>query len=205
VSAAPAPAPFVAQQTQPLPRPSEAQPSLKVEPQWIEAVKAETPAVDAPKTEVLKSGPQVRPPVLIIIESYGPPKEEVKPAQVEPPPTPAPTPLPEPMPVDASETPKPMEPAPAPTPDIVNGYGHAEDYCWLAGEVQFSRGKGWRLRYAGFDEADQFGGSVTLMDDAKLETLQDGQMLKVRGRLVNPDGKTIAPPYKVESLEVVTP
>jgi hypothetical protein len=43
------------------------------------------------------------------------------------------------------------------------------------------------------------------MDDPKLEGLQDGQFIKVRGRIVNPEGKAIAPPFRVDALEVQKP
>src|SRR5262249_29636475 len=43
------------------------------------------------------------------------------------------------------------------------GYGHAEDYTWLSGQVeQWGHNKIYRLRYASVDETDAHGGSVTL-------------------------------------------
>jgi hypothetical protein len=170
VSSTPPPAPLVVQHTQPLPKPVETPPALKVEPTWQEIPKIETPQPEATK------------PGFQLPEEPGP-AETVKQTAALP---------------ETSET-KDETPAPAPSSPV--GFGHAEDYSWLSGELQFTRTKGWRLRYAGIDEEDPFGGSVTLLEDSRLEALKDGQMVKVRGRIVNPEGKAIAPPYKIEVVE----
>lgn len=128
------------------------------------------------------------------------PKNEPAPRPVEP--TWVETAKVEPVHVDAapSVVPVPEDVKPAFVASA-NGYAHAADYAWLAGELQYSKGKGWRLRYASVEETDDYGGSVTLMEDSRLETLKDGQMVKVRGRVVNADGKSIAPSYKIEAVE----
>jgi len=184
--------------SQPLPRPASAQPPAKVESMWTEEA----------LLEAMKQGSRGSEPVVAKAREAAP--------------APAPAPVPAPAKVEAAPTDlklvpdvfemkplkaevEPPKPAMEPVEHLVNGYGHAEDYTWLAGEVQVSRGKGYRLRYAGFDESDQYGGSVTLMDDPKLESLQDGQFIKVRGRIINPEGKAIAPPFRVDSLEVQKP
>jgi hypothetical protein len=83
-------------------------------------------------------------------------------------------------------------------------FAHAQDYSWLSGQVQYSRyHQSWRLRYASVDEDDQYGGSVTLVDDGKLGELKDGAYVKVRGRMVNPEARTAAPPYEVDAVEPV--
>jgi hypothetical protein len=82
-------------------------------------------------------------------------------------------------------------------------FSKAEDYSWLQGQVEYSRlSKSWRLRYASVDEVDKFGGSVTLTGDL-LDELKDGQYLRVRGYLPNPDARGIAPAYRVEACEPV--
>lgn len=81
-------------------------------------------------------------------------------------------------------------------------FGHAEDYSWLCGRVEHSRlSKGWRLRYASVDEADRYGGSVTLMDDGNLQDLKDGMIVRVRGRLSDPEAGGSSPPYRVSAIE----
>jgi hypothetical protein len=82
-------------------------------------------------------------------------------------------------------------------------FGHAEDYSWLAGKLQYSRfNKSWRLRFASVDEEDRYGGSVTIVD-LPLAGLKDGQMVRVEGHLVNPEAKTSAPPYEVNSIQAL--
>lgn len=83
-------------------------------------------------------------------------------------------------------------------------FSHSGDYCELTGQIQHSRiTKGWRLRYASVDEVDRYGGSVTLVEDAKLSGLNDGDLVHVRGRLVNHDESGIAPPYEVLSIQPI--
>src|SRR5262249_14935442 len=83
-------------------------------------------------------------------------------------------------------------------------FAKADDYSWLQGVVEYSRlSKSWRLRYASVDEVDKFGGSVTLTGDTLLDSLKDGQQLRVKGYLPNADARGIAPAYRVEALESI--
>jgi hypothetical protein len=83
-------------------------------------------------------------------------------------------------------------------------FAHAADFSWLAGQVEKTRlGNGWRLRYASVDEDDPHGGSVSLSGDANLPILQDGQYIRVRGHLVDPEAQGAAPAYHVESAELL--
>jgi hypothetical protein len=83
-------------------------------------------------------------------------------------------------------------------------FAHAPDYTWLQGQVEYSRlSRGWRLRYTSVDEADEYGGCVTLIDDGHFAGLKDGQYVYVRGHLSNPGGKGGSPAYRVESLAPV--
>jgi hypothetical protein len=83
-------------------------------------------------------------------------------------------------------------------------FAHAEDYSWLCGQLQYSRfNKTWRLRYASVGEADPYGGSVTIVDAARVAEFKDGQYLRVQGRPVDPTSKSIAPPYDVDSIQVI--
>jgi len=82
------------------------------------------------------------------------------------------------------------------------GFSHAEDYSWLSGQLQRSR-KGWRLRYASVDEVDIYGGSVTLKDESRLAAMNDGDLVRVHGRLLNPEDRAIAPPYEVMSIQAI--
>lgn len=83
-------------------------------------------------------------------------------------------------------------------------FSHADDYSWLSGQLQYSRfNKTWRLRFASLDEIDPYGGSVTIVDDLRLAGCKDGQMVRVDGHLLNPGQKGSAPPYEVNSIQVL--
>jgi hypothetical protein len=87
-----------------------------------------------------------------------------------------------------------------------SSFGHAPDYSWLSGEVEYSRiSKGWRLRYASVDEEDTYGGSVTLMEHPLLRGLKDGQYVRVQGRLSNPEVRSSAPQFLIDSLQPLQP
>jgi hypothetical protein len=82
-------------------------------------------------------------------------------------------------------------------------FAHSVDYTELKGQLQNSRlTKGWRLRYAPIDETDEYGGSVRFTEDSQMDGFEDGQMVRVRGRLIA-DGARIAPYYRVDAIEVV--
>jgi hypothetical protein len=83
-------------------------------------------------------------------------------------------------------------------------FSHTDDYSCLSGQIQHSRiTKGWRLRYASVDEMDPYGGSVTLLDEAKLAGVKDGDLVRVHGHLANPEDRGIAPSYQVESIQPI--
>jgi hypothetical protein len=86
------------------------------------------------------------------------------------------------------------------------GYGRAEDYAWLTGELQYLRSKNvWRLRYAPADQEDRFGGTVVLVGNALPADCKSGQIVRVEGQLVNPDTDRPRPPYWVRSIKILTP
>ncbi len=84
-------------------------------------------------------------------------------------------------------------------------FGHAPDFSWLSGQVEYSRIKNeWRLRYASVDETDRYGGRVILIENAHAGYLSDGQYVRVRGRLVNPQGPAGSPAYyRIEGFKVI--
>jgi hypothetical protein len=82
--------------------------------------------------------------------------------------------------------------------------GHAADYSWLYGEVHYDHiSRGWRLRYAGLDEIDRWGGAVILAGDSSVERLKEGQIVKVQGRLLQPANAKSSPGYRVDSITVI--
>jgi hypothetical protein len=83
-------------------------------------------------------------------------------------------------------------------------FGHADDHSWLNGQALYSRAQDtWRLHYASVDDADPYGGTVTLVGEERLKGLKDGAYVKVHGSLVEPDRHEAGSPYRVDSFEVV--
>lgn len=82
--------------------------------------------------------------------------------------------------------------------------GHAPDYSWLIGEIEFLQTRGdWRLRYGNAEDEDRYGGTVTLGGDNLPTDSQSGQLVRVEGYLVNPQASEPRPLYWVQSLSVL--
>jgi hypothetical protein len=89
------------------------------------------------------------------------------------------------------------------------GMGHADNYTWLTGELQYLHGANvWNLRYASVDEEDKFGGSVTLVEMGRQNTFQSGQMVRVEGEVLDPEAKPLGGQgykFRVRSIEPLRP
>ncbi len=82
-------------------------------------------------------------------------------------------------------------------------FAHAPDYSWVCGQlVHFGRGNKWRLRYLSVDETDNYGGSVSLVDEGQLQNFQDGQYVRIEG-LINQGEHGIAPLYQISSIRAI--
>jgi hypothetical protein len=81
--------------------------------------------------------------------------------------------------------------------------GAAEDHRTLTGHVTSFR-KTWRLRYAGIEAEDVFGGSVAL-NGPGLERLRDGQLVRVQGTIVSASDRGQPAVFEVKSIEVLAP
>ncbi len=72
-----------------------------------------------------------------------------------------------------------------------SGYGHAEDYSWLAGRLERVDLEGgfWQVRYAPADsaeaKADSHGGTLTLGNPPVLRGFEAGEWVKITGRLTD--------------------
>jgi hypothetical protein len=83
-------------------------------------------------------------------------------------------------------------------------FAHSTDYRYLSGQVYYSHvGKSWVLRYAPVEQKDPHGGSVKLAKSKLLDTLEDGQWIRVQGELDPSPGKSSPPLYQVKTVEVV--
>lgn len=89
------------------------------------------------------------------------------------------------------------------------GMGHADNYTWLKGELQYLHGANvWNLRYASVDEEDKFGGSVTLVEMGRQHNFQSGQMVRVEGEVVDAEAKPLGGQgykFRVRSIEPINP
>jgi hypothetical protein len=83
-------------------------------------------------------------------------------------------------------------------------YGHANDYSWLTGELQYVHARNtWRLRYASVDEEDRYGGSVTLQDAGPMGSYKTGQKVRVDGRVVDVESREPSPAYRVNNITLL--
>lgn len=98
------------------------------------------------------------------------PMEKVQPMKAEP--------KPEPKPVVQAT----VQPEPKKIPSI----GHGEDYQWLSGTIQKLSVPGgpYKLRYLPLDQEDQYGGSVVLAPDYRLDQFQDGDKVHIKGKVI---------------------
>jgi hypothetical protein len=98
---------------------------------------------------------------------------------------------------------KPATPVPAPAaPYVGAGYHHNAGYTSLVGELYYNpRQNTWRLRYAGVDEEDRYGGSVTLDSVGReMSLFKPGQYVRVDGALVNPQSREVSPAFRVRDI-----
>jgi hypothetical protein len=98
----------------------------------------------------------------------------------------------------AAHNPLPQQKISAPGPAQTD---QSLNYNCLTGLVQQWH-KSWRLRYAGVDVEDRYGGSVTLVGDGKLDQLRDGQRVRITGQMLNPQER-MAPRYQVQFIEIL--
>jgi len=99
------------------------------------------------------------------------------------------------------------QPADPPAEDVSHRFGHADDYSWLRGRLEYSQiDRCWKLRYLPCDRAttDRYGGSVVLPDATKLAGCERGDFLEMTGRVGKKDPRTggFSPIYYVGQLQV---
>lgn len=83
-------------------------------------------------------------------------------------------------------------------------FRHSEDYGELVGQlVQVRRPDGvvWVVRFASVDDSDVLGGSVTLHEPGAMAGFSDGQLVRVQGRLLDPNSTAMRPYYRAHSIE----
>jgi len=79
---------------------------------------------------------------------------------------------------------------------------HAADYSYLVGRIEHLHvHKLWRVRYAGCDEDDRFGGCLTLANLDLTKGFQDGQIVRVEGQVINPEARD--PKYQLRGIQAI--
>lgn len=82
-------------------------------------------------------------------------------------------------------------------------YGHARDYRWLRGQLEYSpSGDEWKLRYITIDgDTDRYGGSVVLVGELP-RSFRPGDFVVAQG-FPDDDGsqRDFAPPYQMRGIE----
>lgn len=111
------------------------------------------------------------------------------------------------QPTNAIETDEPAA-EPASFEPQTKVYRHAEDYRWLVGQLQrvHTPGTEWKIRYAGLDEHDVWGGSMVLARDVRLDSFEDGQLVYVEGEILaeRPSAYLAGPLYRMDVIRPVT-
>jgi hypothetical protein len=90
----------------------------------------------------------------------------------------------------------------SPAPHTSAGYHHSPDYRVLVGELfHNARHDTWRLRYAGIDVEDRYGGCVTLANVGReMIDFKNGQYVRVEGVVVDPESREVSPAYRVRDI-----
>jgi hypothetical protein len=87
--------------------------------------------------------------------------------------------------------------------------GHEADYSWLSGQLyrlQAGSGVLWVVRYANADEQDKHGGSVLLAPAINMRNFRDGDLVSVKGEVVNGGRKSeqlAVPVYRASDVSLV--
>ncbi|VTS05205.1 hypothetical protein [Tuwongella immobilis] len=96
-------------------------------------------------------------------------------------------------------------------PVEVNGvYGHGTNHAWLQGVVDRHYRGYWNLRYHDASQEDAWGGKVKLLDDARLSSLRDGDVVFVEGEVLRKDDSASNeardgyPTYRITNIWVIS-
>jgi hypothetical protein len=82
-------------------------------------------------------------------------------------------------------------------------YGHDPNYQWLVGLLAYSWiERTWLVRYVPFEQDDRYGGCVTLVGAISPKQFRPGQIVRVEGRLIDPNSRQLRPAFQVQSIRV---
>jgi hypothetical protein len=121
-----------------------------------------------------------------------------------PPPPPPPPPPVRKMP-EAQKTVLQLPPPMEIKKEYLDRVGNAPDYSWVTGQLFYVHaGDGlWVVRYAPIDREDRYGGSIVLAPIINMDSFQDGDLVTVRGEILN-EGRAVmhlgGPLYRATDL-----
>jgi hypothetical protein len=98
---------------------------------------------------------------------------------------------------------EPVRPMPIEAPKPA----YANDYSWIQGRLRWVQvnGGAWIVRYAPLDQVDQYGGSMVLTRDARVDRLKEGDFVRIEGEVLS-DRSTIflgGPLYRIKEIALV--
>lgn len=106
------------------------------------------------------------------------------------------------------ETPIAPEQAPVIAKISDSNFGHSTDYKRLVGRLQRVHVPGgeWKLRYAPLDQQDEWGGSVVLAPDVRLENFDDDTVVYVEGEIIvkRPSLYLTGPLFRIRDIRPAT-
>ena len=86
--------------------------------------------------------------------------------------------------------------------------GHGENYEWLIGQLQRVHvpREGWKIRYLPLDQKDQWGGSVVLAPDIRIEEFTEGDTVYVEGKILSNRASLYlsGPRYRLSKIRMFT-
>lgn len=109
-----------------------------------------------------------------------------------------------------TETPVAPEPEQEPViaETVDSNYGHSADYKRLVGRIQRVHVPGgeWKLRYAPLDQRDEWGGSMVLAPDVRLENFADDTVVYVEGEIIvkRPSLYLTGPLFRIRDIRIAT-
>ena len=119
------------------------------------------------------------------------PEDMPKLPELPPPPVPDADLVPEPK--WALNAPAVPNPTPTNTPllmpnnppvQVMGEYGQGPNYAWLQGRIDRHYRGHYNLRYCDPTQADYWGGKVRLIEDRKLDGLEDGDVIFIEGEII---------------------
>jgi hypothetical protein len=83
-------------------------------------------------------------------------------------------------------------------------FDHHKDYMWIQGKMIhiYSRGGYWQVRYASYEDDDEFGGKFILVGTVP-EEIKDGDFVRVRGKVLGENRWLSGTEYRIDSIQVV--